>query len=82
MGEGIALETKDRIAKLAEKDVAVVRTKNILSTYLSPEEVVLMLIIDFEDHLDTEEITEAIKRIRENIKREFPLVHFVIIQPE
>ena len=82
MGEGIAPETGEKIAKLAEKDFAVVKTKSILSTYQSPEEVVLMLIIDFEDHLDTEDITEAIHRIREHIKNEFPLVHFVIIQPE
>jgi len=82
MGEGIAPETRDKIAKLAEKDPAVLRTKNILSTYQSPEEVVLMLIIDFQDHLDTEEITEAIHRIRGHIKTEFPLVRFVIIQPE
>lgn len=82
MGEGIAPETRDKIAKLAEKDVTVVKTKNILSTYQSPEEVILMLIIDFEEHLDTEEITVAIHRIRENIKKEFPLVRFVIIQPE
>lgn len=82
MGEGIAPETRDKIAQLAEKDVTVVKTKNILSTYQSPEEVILMLIIDFEEHLDTEEITVAIHRIRENIKKEFPLVRFVIIQPE
>ncbi len=82
MGEGIAPETKEKIMKLAEKDPTVIRTKSILSTYQSPEEVVLMLIIDFEDHLDTEEITEAIHRIRETIKNEFPLVRFVIIQPE
>jgi divalent metal cation (Fe/Co/Zn/Cd) transporter len=82
MGEGIASETRLKIAQLAEKDSAVVKTKNILSTYQSPEYVVLMLIIDFEDHLDTEEITEAIRRIREDIKNEFEFVHFVIIQPE
>ncbi|MCU7613448.1 cation diffusion facilitator family transporter [Chryseobacterium sp. GMJ5] len=82
MGEGIAPETREKIAHLAEKDSAVIRTKSILSTYQSPEEVVLMLIIGFEDHLDTEEITEAIQRIRESIKNEFPLVRFVIIQPE
>lgn len=82
MGEGIAPETRDKIAQLAEKDVTVVKTKNILSTYQSPEEVILMLIVDFEEHLDTEEITVAIHRIRENIKKEFPLVRFVIIQPE
>jgi len=82
MGEGIAPETKDRIAKLAESDPAVARTKTILSTYQSPEEVILMLIVDFEDHLDTEEITDAIQRIRSTIKKEFRLVRFVIIQPE
>ena len=82
MGEGIAPETKDRIAKLAESDPAVARTKTILSTYQSPEEVILMPIVDFEDHLDTEEITDAIQRIRSTIKKEFRLVRFVIIQPE
>ncbi|SIS62195.1 hypothetical protein SAMN05421786_101564 [Chryseobacterium ureilyticum] len=82
MGEGIAPETRKKIAELAEKDFTVVKTKNILSTYQSPEEVVLMLIIDFEDDLDTEEITEAIRRIRIDIKNEFKLVHYVIIQPE
>ncbi len=82
MGEGIARETRLKIAQLAEKDSAVIKTKNILSTYQSPEYVVLMLIIDFEDHLETEEITEAIRRIREDIKNEFEFVHFVIIQPE
>ncbi|WBV56319.1 cation diffusion facilitator family transporter [Chryseobacterium daecheongense] len=82
MGEGIAPETRRKISQLAEMDVSVVKTKNILSTYQSPEEVVLMLIIDFKDHLDTEEITEAIRRLRTNIKNEFKFVHFVIIQPE
>ncbi|MGE4513457.1 MAG: cation diffusion facilitator family transporter [Chryseobacterium sp.] len=82
MGEGISPDTREKIVKLAEQDTAVLRTKNILSTYQSPEEIVLMLIIDFQDHLDTEEITMAVQRIRENIKKEFPLVRFVIIQPD
>ncbi len=82
MGEGIAPETREKITKLAEQDDAVVRTKNILSTYQSPEEIVLVLIIDFKDHLDTEEITEAVQRIRRTVKTTFPLVRYVIIQPE
>lgn len=82
MGEGIAPETREKIIRLAEQDAAVVRTKNILSTYQSPEEIVLMLIIDFKDHLETDDITLAVQRIRESIKKEFPLVRFVLIQPE
>jgi len=41
-----------------------------------------MLVMDFKDHLDTEKITEAIQRIRQNLKNKFPLFRFVIIQPE
>lgn len=82
MGEGIAPETRKKISLLAEEDDAVVKTKNILSTYQSPEEIVLVLIIDFRDHLDTEEITEAVQRIRNTVKTAFPLVRYVIIQPE
>lgn len=82
MGEGNAPETWKKIAELAEKDLTVVKIKNILSTYQLPEEVVLMLIRGFEDDLDKEEITEAIRCIRTDIKNEFKLVHYVIIQPE
>lgn len=82
MGEGIASKTRNEIASLVEQDVCVIKTKNILSTYQSPEDVILMLIIDFKDHLDTEDITEAINRIRTTIKNEFKFIHYVIIQPE
>lgn len=82
MGEGIAPETRLKISKLVEQDATVIKTKNILSTYQSPEEVVLMLIVDFQDHLDTDDITEAIVRIRNHIKNEFKFVRYVIIQPE
>ncbi len=41
-----------------------------------------MLIIDFEDDLNTDEITETIRRIRTDVKNEFKLVHYVIIPPE
>jgi len=82
MGEGIAPETQKKIIALAERDPAVIKVNNVLSTYESPEEVVLMLIISFKQHLDTEEITDAIVRIRKQIKEEFKLVEFVIIQPQ
>lgn len=82
MGEGIAPETRTKIRKLAEQDPSVVKVINILSTYQSPEDVMLMLIIAFEPDLDTEEITTAIDRIRERIKRKYQLVQFVIIQPQ
>ncbi len=82
MGEGIAPETQSKIIALAQKDESVIQARHILSTYQSPEEVVLMLIIAFKDDLDTEDINDAIIRIRKSIKKAFPLVSFIIIQPE
>src|SRR5690606_23971916 len=82
MGEGIAPETQKRIIELAERDEAVIKITNILSAYQSPEEVILMLVTAFKADLDTEDITNSIDRIRENIKKEFPLVEFVIVQPQ
>jgi len=81
MGEGISRETQIKIKTLVEKDEAVLKVNNILSTYQSPEEVVLMLIVTFKPDLDTELITEAVTRVRSNVKHEFELVEFVIIQP-
>ncbi len=82
MGEGISDISKNKITALAEKDPAVLKASHILSTYQSPEEVILMLIVAFKENLDTAEINEAIERIRTDIKKEFHLIRFVIIQPE
>lgn len=82
MGEGIAPQTQQKIKQLAEKDPAVDKVLNILSTYQAPEEVLLMLIIDFHSDLETDEITRAIDRIRDSVKKEFRLARFVIIQPD
>jgi len=60
----------------------VLKVLHILSTYQSPEEVILMLIIAFKEHQDTAQINEAIDRIRKDIKSDFNLIRFVIIQPE
>ena len=82
MGEGIAPETQQKIIGLAQKDPTVLQARHILSTYQSPEELVLMLIIAFKPDLATEDINEAIVRIRTAIKKAYPFVSFIIIQPE
>ncbi|MFT3826609.1 MAG: cation diffusion facilitator family transporter [Chitinophagaceae bacterium] len=82
MGEGITQETVVKIKQLAEKDPAVAKTLNVLSTYQSPDEIVLMLIVAFRNDLDTEDITAAIDRIKASIKKEYKLVHYIFIQPD
>lgn len=82
MGEGIAPETQKQIIGIAQQDHTVLQARHVLSTYQSPEEVVLMLIIAFKEGLDTEDINEAIVRVRISIKKAYPLVTFIVIQPE
>jgi cation diffusion facilitator family transporter len=82
LGEGISNESKMKIRKIAEQDEAVDKVMHILSTYQSPEAVLLMVIIDFKPNLDTHDITKAIGRIRDAIKKEFTLIRFVLIQPD
>lgn len=82
MGEGIAPETQRKICTLAEQDEAVIKVVNVLSTYQAPDDVILMLIIDFEPAIDTEDITASIERIRKAIKQAYPLIKLVFIQPQ
>lgn len=81
MGEGISPETREKIRLLVEKDESVIRISNIISTYQSPEEVLLVTIVVFQPDIDTEDITDAITRIRKAIKEEFKFIKFIIIQP-
>ncbi|MDO3624649.1 cation diffusion facilitator family transporter [Mucilaginibacter sp. BT774] len=81
MGETTSRKTVQSIIKLAETDAAVVKVKKHFSTYLSPDEVLLQLNTIFKEDLATHEITDAIERIIKSIKKEFPRVKQIFIEP-
>ena len=81
MGEGVSKETQQKIKSIAEKDEAVDKVMNVLSTYEAPEAVLLLLRVAFKPDLTTEEITTAIERVRAAIKQEYGLIKFILIQP-
>lgn len=82
MGEGISPESRARIIALVEQDETVLKAMHLLSTYQSPDEIILMLIVAFKEDLNTVTINEAIDRIRDTVKAEFSLIRFVLVQPE
>ncbi|MFL5739946.1 MAG: cation diffusion facilitator family transporter [Flavisolibacter sp.] len=82
MGEGIAPETHKKIQRMVEADPAVVKLMHLLSNYQSPETVVLMMIVAFKKELGTVQIDQAIERIRDHIKKAFPLIRFILVQPD
>lgn len=82
MGEGLTPETQQKLKNLVQADQDVIELKSLLSTYQSPKEVLLVLILTFKADLRTEEITNAIDRLRDKIKAEYDIIKFVIIQPQ
>ncbi|MFD2147119.1 hypothetical protein [Mucilaginibacter antarcticus] len=53
-----------------------------MSSYQSPEEILLMIIVAFKHDQNTLEINDSIDRIRGQIKAEYARIRFVIIQPD
>jgi len=82
MGEGLTPETQQKLKALVEADEDVIALKSLLSTYQSPKEVLLLMILTFQADLTTEDLTNAIDRLREKIKQEYNIIKFVIIQPQ
>ncbi|HVW12761.1 MAG TPA: cation diffusion facilitator family transporter [Mucilaginibacter sp.] len=81
MGETTSRKTLRKIVKIAEADDAVMKVKRHFSMYLSPEEVILQLNTVFKDDLTTRQITDGIERITHNIKKEFPRIKQIFIEP-
>ncbi len=81
MGEPISKQTIKAIVVLVEDDPAILKVKRKLSTYLSPEEVVLQLTAVFKKGLTTDQITQAINAITKKIQKEFPLIKQIFIEP-
>jgi len=81
MGEGISDDHRKKIIALVEKDGDIEKLINIHSIYQSPEEIVLMLIVAFKDDLETENINKGIDRLSKKIKKDFPRIQYIMIEP-
>ncbi len=81
MGEAISKVALRKIVAIAEADNAIVKVKKHFSTYLAPDEAILQIIAVFKTGLTTQEITSSIERITNLIKKEFPRVKQIFIEP-
>jgi len=81
MGETTSKKTLRKIVALAEGDDSVIKIKKHFSMYLAPEEVILQLNTVFKDDLTTRQITDAIERITHVIKKQFPRIKQIFIEP-
>lgn len=82
MGEGIAKTTKADIIYIVEHDPDVERMLHMFSIYVGAEEVLLMMDVQFEVSLNTIALHRAIDRIRESVQQKYPVIKYIMIQPE
>lgn len=81
MGEGVGPETTRQLVLLTESDPAVLRTVQIATIYLGPEEITLVQGVAFQAELTTDSINKAIVRIHESVYQAFPAIKHAYTQP-
>jgi cation diffusion facilitator family transporter len=82
MGESVTKKTRQRIIEITEADEAAEKMLRLFTIYVGPEEILLMMDVQFKATLKMPEITDAIDRIREAIQKEYPNAKYLIIQPD
>ena len=70
-----------QITELAQQEAAIVRVGQPLSTYLSPQEILVVLPTEFAPELPAAELAQVVERLRGAIKQAHPAVQQIFVQP-
>src|SRR3569833_478360 len=81
MGETSSKEELTEIMQLVEHHPDVHRVATHLSMYMSPEEVVLLLKIEFEHNRQSQELVHVVRRLRQSIQETYPHYKHLFIEP-
>jgi len=73
IGEGLEKSTLERLNAFITQDPAVDKVGRLLSMYLGPEEVMLVIEIRFRA-VDAKDVREAVGRIKKGIEKEYPRI--------
>jgi len=81
LGEPAEEKLLASITALACAETTILRTAPLLSSYLSPQEILVVLPAEFVPDLPAAQLTEAVERLRAAIKAAHPEVRHVFVQP-
>jgi cation diffusion facilitator family transporter len=82
MGESADPRLLSEIRLIVERDPSIRVAHHQLSTYLAPEELLLLLKVSFDQELNSNQVASSIRRIRLNIQEAYPEIKQIYIQPE
>jgi cation diffusion facilitator family transporter len=82
IGEGISDRTRQAIVGMVKEDHNGFSVRRLFSIYQSPDEVLLVLIVDVPPELTAAELTERMSAVKQKIKERYPRITYIVIQPE
>ncbi|QJD94474.1 cation transporter [Mucilaginibacter robiniae] len=81
MGEAVPDNELQEVKELTERNTAVNSVVNNLSMYLAPEDVIMVLKVNFNSNLTSNQVAEAINQLRQVIQNKYPHYKQVFIEP-
>ena len=82
IGEGASPVLLRGVRDIIDAEPGILRTNEVLTMHLGPDDVLLNLSIDFDDRLDSVEVEAAVSRLEQRIKDDFPAVGRVFIEAQ
>jgi cation diffusion facilitator family transporter len=80
IGEGIRPETARAVRELALAQPSVEDVGHVLSMYIGPDEVLVVVDVNFNDDVSTGEAGEAIAAIERQVRARFPMIKRLFIE--
>lgn len=79
IGEGMESGALDAVREIVRAEDCVEDVDRIATLYLSPEEVVLVIDLQFRDGIGIEAVREALSRIRSAVTARFPRIRRILV---
>ncbi|MCI4317381.1 MAG: hypothetical protein L3J96_02490, partial [Thermoplasmata archaeon] len=70
------------ILQIVERDARVRKVRGFQSMMLGPDDTLVVLQVNFQDGLNTDQIEAAIDQVSLAIKQTFPAIRHLVIEPE
>jgi divalent metal cation (Fe/Co/Zn/Cd) transporter len=80
VGEGVNDETLAELQTLASQTPGVTTVRPPLTMYLAPDDVMLALDVDFDDHLTATQVEEAVVAVQDRIRAGHPEFKRIFIE--
>ncbi|MFM9923745.1 cation diffusion facilitator family transporter [Variovorax sp. H27-G14] len=80
IGEGIRPETARAIREMAMAQPSVEEVGHVLSMYVGPNDVLVVVDVNFHDDTDTGEAADAIAAIEKQVRARFPMIKRLFIE--